>query len=257
MSFIDHFETQLVQAGHRRIERRWRNRLARWLRSPRRRGAAVVVAALLVGAPATAAVVGWNPFDDPGRDPRVGTPSVSDRAPTPALLQMLAPLRREQTADERQLVSERFRSEGDFTELSGVQADYIRVLDAERGIVLVPAERFFVVLGRRTPDPNTPAFRNGVCLYNLESTAAGFSCFTADRIRRGFALVQAGDMSIGLVPDGVARVRLLDGERAGEADVRDNLFVTGREAPVAPMVIEWIDDGGRVIKRTDLTRPAP
>lgn len=257
MSFIDHFETQLVQAGHRRIERRWRNRLARWLRSPRRRGAAVVIAALLVGAPATAAVVGWNPFDDPGRDPRVGTPSVSEGAPNPALVQMLAPLRREQTAEERALVADRFRAEGDIKQLRGVQVDYIRVLDASRGIVLIPAERFFAVPGRGTPEADAAALRDGVCLYDLESAAAGYSCFTADRIRRGFALASGGGSAVGLVPDGVARVRLIDGERAGEAVVRDNLFVTGREAPAAPMAIEWIDGGGRVTKRIDLTKPAP
>ena len=46
-------------------------------RGPRRSS----LAALLVGVPATAATVGWNPFDDPGRDPRFAAPTAVGDAP--------------------------------------------------------------------------------------------------------------------------------------------------------------------------------
>lgn len=263
MSFIEQYETQLVEAGHRRIERRWRNRVARWLRTPARRGAAVVIAALVLGAPATAATLGWNPFDDPGRDPRVGRPSTSDKPPHPELVRILAPLRRPQTNADRRFVEQQLRTQGLLQDVSGVQLPYVRVLDAERGITMIPVERFGLAFERaargnpNVPAPNRAALSNAVCVYDPGSGSAGRACFTADRIKSGFAISSGPDAAIGLVPDGVARVRLIDGERSGEAVVRDNLFVTGSDAPTAPAAVEWLDERGATIKRIDLGRPAP
>ena len=263
MSFIEQYEAQLVAAGHRRIERRLRNRVARWLRTPRRRGAAVVIAALVVGAPATAATVGWNPFDEPNRDARVGTPSLSEGAPDANLVRMLGVLRRPQSPAERRFVEGQLRSQGLLRDVAGVHVDYIRVLDFQRGVMLIPVERFglgYERAARANPDvpaPNRAALSNAVCVYDAGGGSAGQSCFTGPRIRSGFAISTGPASGIGVVPDGVERVRLTDGERSGEASVRDNLFITGGEAPVAPMIVEWLDHQGKVVKRIDLSRPAP
>ena len=263
MSFIEHYETQLVQAGHRRIERRLRSRIARWLGTPRRRGAAIVIAALALGAPATAATLGWSPFDDPGRDPRVGRPSTSAKPPHPELVRMLAALRRPQTDADRRFVEEQLRTQGSLRDVSGVHLDYIRVLDAQRGITLIPVDRFGLSYERAArenpavPAPNRAALSNAVCVIDPGGGAAGQSCFTAERIKSGFAIASGPDSVIGIVPDGVARVTLSDGERSGEAAVRDNLFVAGAGAPVAPRSIEWVDQSGATVKRIDLTRPVP
>jgi hypothetical protein len=266
MSFIDSFEAQLVEAGHRRIEKRLGNRVRRWFRRPRNRGAAVVVAALLVGAPATAATIGWNPFDDPARDSgrvALGRPSVSDRAPDAELVRMLGVLRRPQTGVDRAGVARQLETRGWFADVRGVQLGHVRLVDAERGIALVPVERFGVGFeraaranpGAAAPDP--ALFTNAVCLFDRAGgDTASRPCFTADRIRRGFAVAGGSAYVIGLVPDGVARVRLIDGQRAGEAAVRDNLFVAP-DGPAAPMAVEWIDDDGRTVKRIDLTSPGP
>ena len=263
MSFIEQYETQLVAAGHRRIERRLRNRVARWLGTPRRRGAAVVIAALVIGAPATAATVGWNPFDEPNRDPRVGTPSLSEGPPDAALVRMLGVLRRPQTPAERRFVERQLRTEGGLRDVAGVHVDYIRVLDFGRGVTLIPVDRFGLSYERAArgnpsiPPPNRAALSDAVCVYDPGGGAVGQSCFTAARIRSGFAISTGPESGIGMVPDGVERVRLADGERSGQAPVRDNLFITGGEAPVAPMIVEWLDDRGEVVKRIDLSRPTP
>ena len=267
MSFIDHYETQLVQAGHRRIERRLRNRVRRWLRTPRNRGAAVVVAARLVGAPATAATLGWNPFDNPSRDSgrfALGRPSVSNRPPDAELVGMLEVLRRPQTGADRAGVARQLQTRGWFGDVRGVQLDYVRLVDPQRGIALVPVERFglsFERAARANPSaaaPDPALFTNAVCVFDRAGgDTASRPCFTADRIKRGFAVASGSEYLIGLVPDGVARVRLTDGERSGEAAVTDNLFVAGGDAPSAPMAIEWLDARGKTIKRIDLTEPAP
>jgi hypothetical protein len=263
VSFIDHYEKQLVAAGQRRIDRRMRNRLARWFHVPRSRNAAVVFAVLLIGAPATAATVGWNPFDDPGRSPRAGVPTLSERPPDASLTRILAPLRRPQSDADRSEITRR-ASEGFGTDIRGVQIDYIRVLDAPRQVVLVPVERWGLNLERiaradpAIPDPDPADFSNAVCLYVPGSDGtAGRPCYSAARILSGFALGSQSGHVTGLVPDGVARVRLTRGGRSAVADVRDNLFVAGPPAPVAPAVIEWLDARGHAIKRIDVDAGRP
>jgi hypothetical protein len=254
MSFIDHYETQLVQAGHRRLERRPLRRLSRWLRIPRNRNTAAVLAALLVGAPATAATVGWNPFDDPGR--RLDTsPTTTTRAPVPELTRILAPLRRAQTPVDRGRATS-LAAQGFGDDVSGVQLDYIRVLDRARGIVLVPVERFGLVLERHVGPPQRPAdFSNAVCLYMPSPGGqARRPCYTAAQIESGFAVsTEAGGPVILTVPDGVASVRLIRGDRSVEAPVHANLVVAEPPAPV-PALIEWRDASGNTIKRIDVTQ---
>jgi hypothetical protein len=259
MSFIEHYETQLVEAGRRRIERRLRNRIARRLRPPRRRNAAIVLAVLLVGAPATAATVGWNPFDSPDRKPGLKAPTTSRKAPDRALTSLLAPLRRPQTPADRGRASD-LAARGFWDDVSGVQLDYIRLLDPARGIVLVPVERFGLDLERNAPGPtpNPAFFRNAVCLYIPSgAVTARRPCYGAMQIRDGFALGSTGGVVVGLVPDGVARVRLARGNRTVGATVRDNLFVSEPAVPLEPMRVEWLDAGGATVKRIDLTAPPP
>jgi hypothetical protein len=255
MSFIDHYETQLVDAGRRRMESRWRNRIARWLRVPRHRNAAAVLAALLVGAPAAAAVAGWNPFDDAGRKPD-SSPTTSVHAPVPKLTLMLAPLRRPQSpADRGQATS--LAARGFWNDVGGVQLDYIRVLDEARGIVMVPVKHFGLSLQRHAGPPPRPAdFADAVCLY-IPGTAgqARRPCYTATRIADGFAIsTESGGAVIGIVPDGVARVRLSRRGRSSEASVHDNLFVA--DSP-SPSTIDWIAPTGHTIKHIELTQPQP
>jgi hypothetical protein len=255
MSFIDHYQTRLVDAGRRRIESRWRNRMARWLRMPRHRNAAILLAALLVGAPATAATVGWNPFDDPGRVPD-SSPTTSMQAPAPALTRILAPLRRPQSPADRGRATS-LAAQGFWDDVGGVQLDYIRVLDKARGIVVVPVERFGLALQRHTGTPPRPAdFADAVCLYVPDTAGmARRPCYTAKRIADGFAVsTGSGGAVIAIVPDGVAAVRFSRGARSVEAPVRDNLVVADSPAPAA---IDWLDASGRAIKRIDLTDPRP
>jgi hypothetical protein len=177
---------------------------------------------------------------------------------------MLAPLRRPQTDADRRGLSERLASQGWFSDVSGVQLDYVRRVAGERGVVLVPVERYGLGFERAArakpavPPPDPALLRDAVCVFDPAAGNAGSRpCFTADRIQRGFAITTGERFSLGVVPDGVARVRLTDGERSGEAAVRDNVFVTGPDAPSAPMAVEWIDDRGRTVKRIDLTNPGP
>lgn len=255
MSFIDHYEMQLVDAGRRRMERRWRNRIARWLRVPRNRNAAAVLAALVVGAPAAAAVAGWNPFDDPGRKAD-SSPTTSVHAPLPKLALMLAPLRRPQSPADRGRATS-LAARGFWDDVGGVQLGYIRLLDPARGIVMVPVERFGLALQRRAGPPPRPAdFADAVCLY-IPGTAATARrpCYTATRIAAGFAVSsESGGAVIGIVPDGVARVRLSRRARSAEAPVHDNLFVADSPSPSA---IDWLSATGHTIRHIDLTQPLP
>jgi hypothetical protein len=258
MSFIDDFEAQLVDAGRRRMERRVRSRAPHWLRVPRRRNAVVVFAVLLVGAPATAATVGWNPFDDPGRNPRAGIPATTDATPDAGLTGILAPLRRPQTDADRSAAATQ-ASEAFGTDVSGVNLAYIRVLDAPRRIVLVPVERWGLNLQRRAHDdpairePDPADFANAVCLYvpGSDGTAAR-QCYSAPRILSGLAMSSQAGTVTGMVPDGVARVRLIRGSRSAETAVRDNVFVLGPPTPQAPAFVEWIDASGTVVRRIDV-----
>jgi hypothetical protein len=257
MSFIEHYETQLVDAGRRRIERRLRNRVARRLRTPRRRDAALVLAVLLVGAPATAATVGWNPFDSPSRNPEMSSPTTSRKPPDQALTRLLAPLRRPQTPADRGRATE-LAARGFWDDVSGVQLDYIRVLDAGRGIVLVPVERFGLNLERNAPGPaaDRAYFSNAVCLYLPGgATRNRRPCWGARQIEEGFALHSKGGLVVGLVPDAVATVRIGRGARSVDATVRDNLFVAETAAPLEPTRVEWLDASGASLKRIDLTAP--
>jgi hypothetical protein len=270
MSFIENFEDQLVQAAREQRDARLRYRIRRFVRKylSGRRGPAVILAALLVGVPAaTATITNWNPFDDAGRHPHFPPPTISQRPIDRELVEMLGVLRRPQTDADRgaptATAARRFFS----PQNEGAHPEGIRLLDPERGVVLVPFDRDRVPSdeqGRPMPGFDQSKFDNVVCLY-LPNPAGipggGGSCYSAERIRSGRSLpsVLAGENSriSGLVPDGVARVRLIRGDVSVEAPVNDNFFTAGRRAPMAPDYVEWLRADGSIIRRFDMNKPPP
>lgn len=256
MNFIDSYERQLVEAAERRRDARLSRRARRWLGGrAQRRGAALALAALVVAVPATAATVGgWDPFEDSQHNPRVGKPTASERPVDGALKARLGVLRRPQTpADRGAATDQRLRDVG--REFRGAQVDGIRVLDRERTVVLVPFEQMPVPRddqGRPLPGFGGPEQQNVACVFR--GTSEGFTvagCHDPTKIERGLAIGTGGDEVSGLVPDGVARVRLIRGGESGEADVRDNWFATS-DAPSSPRFVEWLAADGSLVKRTDL-----
>jgi hypothetical protein len=228
---------------------------------PRRafRYLAAAAAALVVAVPATAATTGWDPFHDPDR--RLPRPSVSELPPATSLTSQLAVLRRNQTAADRSApVQAALRGFDD--ESSGVQLEAVRLLPG--GAVLVPVKRF----EPRGPGGGRPEDRrdDAVCLYSPGSgRTGGTACFTAAQVREGQAITSQGATVDGLVPDGVAGVRLRSAGGTAEAAVRDNYFAV-ELPPIAgpggvPFVradaAEWLDREKRKIAAFDYRkRPA-
>jgi len=263
MTFIDSYEDQLVEAARRRRDARLRHRTRRFLRAAftRRRGPAVVLAGLLIGVPAAAATVGgWNPFDDPERSPRVPAPATSARPVDAELADELGVLRRPQTdadrgVDTRQAARAFSASAG----YRGAQLDGVRVLDEARGIVLIPFERGPVPVdaqGRPLPEFDPATYTNVACLFEPSGDGfAGIGCHSAAKIRAGFAVSSGSGRITGLVPDGVAKVRLSRGNRTAEAAVADNLWIVEGAPFDAPAEVQWLGAGGSTVKRVDLTAP--
>jgi hypothetical protein len=229
---------------------------------PRGRGPAVVIAALLVGVPAaTATVAGWNPFDDGDRNPRFPPPAVSRQAVDPSLTSQLGVLRRPQTDADRGVATKRATQSYSSAGYRGAQVNGIRLLDPARGIVLVPFERGPVPTdsrGKPVPGFDPRTYTNVVCVF--ERTADGFAangCHTAAKIRSGFAISSGSGEISGLVPDGVATVRLVRGDQSADAPVDDNLFVVADDGVAIPREIDWLADDGSLVKRIDLTSPPP
>ena len=264
MTFIDSYEKQLVEAAERQRDASLRHRARRFrVAVPRRRGPVVVLAALLIGVPAaTATVAGWSPFDDAERSPRLPAPSSSQDGAAPELVATLAVLRRDQTDADRGVDTKKAARAFGATAGSGyrgAQLKGIRVLDRDRGIVLIPFERGPVPLdpqGRPVPGFDPASYTNVACLFEQSGDGfAGIGCHSADKIRSGRAISSGSGRVTGLVPDGVATVRLGRGSQGTDAAVRDNLFVA--EGVDAPRAIEWLAEDGSTVKRFDLTARPP
>jgi hypothetical protein len=263
MTFIDSFEDQLVQAAREQRDARFRYRARRFAGRvlPRRRGPAVVLAALLIGVPAaTATVAGWDPFDDGGRNPRIPAPSAGQRSAAADLVSTLGVLRREQTDADRGVdTEEAARAFSASAGYRGAQLKSVRLLDAQRGIVLIPFERGAVPLdaqGRplRAFAPET--YMNVACLFEHSADGyGGIGCHSAQKIRLGRAISSGSDRVTGLVPDGVDRVRLIRGDATSEAPVQNNLFVAEGAEP--PLQVDWLREDGSLIRQIDLTAPPP
>jgi hypothetical protein len=259
MTFIEQYEGQLVDAARRQRDARLRNRFGRRLRVPRGRGPAIALAALLVGVPtAVATVGGWNPFDDPGANRHFPAPSTSQRPLDPELVATLGVLRRPQTDADRSPQASRGASTFRLPGYKGVRLDGIRLVDAQRGIVLVPFERIPVPTdsqGRPLPGFDPATYSNAACLFERTSDGyGGIGCHTAGKIRAGRAISSGSGSVSGLVPDGVARVRLIHGSDTTEAPVENNFFAADAPQPTA---VEWLGPDGALVKRIDLTGPPP
>jgi hypothetical protein len=259
MTFLDSYESQLVEAGRRRRDARLRNRIARRLHVPRRRGPAIALAALLVAVPTAAATVGgWNPFNDSGRNPRFPAPNAAQHGLDPDLVATLGVLRRPQTGGDRGVATSTAARSFSKPHFQGVEVKGIRLLDPARGVVLVPFERIPVPTdsaGNPLPGFDSANYSNAVCLFERTSDGfAGIGCHTAGKIRDGRALSYSDGTVSGLVPDGVDRVRLIRDGETTEAPVHDNFFSAAGAQPTA---VEWVGPDGALVKRIDLTAPPP
>jgi hypothetical protein len=118
----------------------------------------------------------------------------------------------------------------------------VRVVDSSLGAVVVPIER----------TPGAPAERDVVCLYvpHPDGTA-GTACHTADAIQSGFGIGSSGVAVYGLVPDGVAIVRLHDDAGSSDLRVENNFFYAPSGATTAPRSADWLDHDGSVIRTID------
>jgi hypothetical protein len=247
---IDRIEAELVSAHAR--EYRWLR-----LRRPRGRYLAAALAAVVVAVPAGAATSGWNPFDDPDR--RLPAPTTTELPPATSLTSQLGVLRRPQTSADRSAPVER-ALRGFDDESHGVALGSVRLLPG--GAVLVPVQRF----QPRGPGGARAGDRkeDSVCLYSPSSDGTGgIGCFTAQEVHDGRAIGSQGTTVDGLVPDGVARVRLISEDDAAEATVRDNYFGTRLDPRAGPGGVAfvrtdravWLDSAGRELKTIDYARP--
>jgi hypothetical protein len=204
-------------------------------------------------------VTGWNPFDEPGRSPRLPAPSTSHGPVDPELAATLGVLRRSQTdADRGASVTRAARGFSASGGYRGAKVGGIRVLDPEREIVLIPFVRGPVPLdseGRPVPGFDPATFTNVACLFEATGNGVGgVGCHTAAKIRSGRAIATHSGRVTGLVPDGVARVRLVRGGQVTDAAVANNLFVADAEAPQR---IDWLSEDGAVVRRIDLAAAPP
>lgn len=236
-----------------------------WWRRPRI--GVLAVGAILVTGTAVAATTPWNP--KVGGDLGDRELSRSQQDVPEAQRTILGVLRREQTDADRNPAVLRALKVTPSTLGSGLRVNGIRLLraHANRTVLLLPF--------RRVGPPGMPAqgFKDGLCLYtadvaNPSSTPSGTPGFTSgagcgslNDVRRG----RLRSTTTGLVPDGVARVRVtLTTGRTLTADVSDNYYelpidVTtqggGTDVDGAPFrsingrPVVWLNDNGRAVPK--------
>ena len=256
--FLDRYGEQLQRARRRRRRRAARVSLLAV--------AAPVAAALVIflapserdiERPAAPPTSTWTP--KVGR-PKVGLPATIDRTPVSRdASDVLAILRRPQTARDRKLAAPRLRHAGGAVD--GVQVDGVRALNPRYALVPVTE------MGDRAG----PA----LCVMG----SGGAACAPVASVREhGVTMISGGHGEtryVGVVPDGVAAVRFTpDGGRPVVVAVRENFYELrisisappGRVNPpkgftgpvgkdgriVGPPMpaqgkLEWLDAGGNVI----------
>jgi hypothetical protein len=253
MSVFPEFEAGLYSAAARAATSYRRGRRLRLV------VLAAVAVALLAGA-ALAATGVWAPQLG---NPKYGKPTVGKSVPPSDQLRVLGVLRRPQTvADRGPQTRSALRFLGPNSR--GVRLAYVRLLALRadgRGFVLVPVERY-------DPGPApTAAWRrafapkeNALCVFAQASDGGGKACYSTREVLSGRASAgSVGRETYGLVPDGVAAVRLqfVKGQTF-VAKVKDNFFVAdspperkdARHSPAAAVAVEtWLDEGGRPLSR--------
>ena len=263
MDFLDRYGRQLERARRRRARRR---AAAGTLLVPA--GAAVAIALFALptepeletlAEPAPSPTVTWTP--KVGR-PEQGLDASIDRSPVfRDARDVLAVLRRPQTARDRELAAPRLRHTGGAVD--GVQVDGVRALSKD--YALVPVAKF-----KGAGEPMLCVIGGG-----------GAGCSPVSSLREHGVGVAAGGRKgthlFGVVPDGVARVRFTpDGGSPKDSIVRENFYDirVPEHAPETPLrppkgwlgptdengmipgpggpasgAIEWFDAAGKLIKR--------
>jgi hypothetical protein len=194
------------------------------------------VAVLAAGGVATAATSLWHPQIGDGSKPS----SIAHDAPPRDQLDALGVLRRAQTDADRSQNSEyTLKFLGD---LRGIRLDYVRLLGTQKGgaaYVLVPAAsegtggiaaRLRALKARAAGGVAPAPLKDPLCLFGRDSAdGGGVTCFSLQEIRDGRAVMGMSQghgplTQYGLVPDGVASVRLGSAADAPVVDVHDNFF---------------------------------
>jgi hypothetical protein len=231
---LSRFEAQLRALPAQRERRR----------APRRRTLVVAALAAAVATPALAATAPWRPLL--GDDHR-GHPAASADVPSAAALRSLAVLRRPQgEVDRGPLARRALRFFGTATQ--EIMTAHVRVLRSTgpaAGITLVPVKAY--------SPPGTSKAGEQLCLYMPDRNGDGGaqSCVPPGALREQLP-AELGPTLYGLVPDGVARVRIeMRGGPPAEAEVRENLYAVEvpKEARGGPVSLKWLDDGGSAILR--------
>lgn len=203
-------------------------------RKVRRRGAVCAALIVLITPPALAATGVWRPTLGDGEGP---TPEISADAPPPEQLALFGVLRHEQT-------------------------------DTDRGVVLVPVERYEPQnppLPADTPPEvrkaiERPPIEDALCVYQLDSTdGAGVACHSSADIQAGRAWMMLGHRSLWIVPDGVAKVRTeYTNHEPIEAPAHDNAVIfTAPKGRIIERRSLFLDASGKELLRIDRPTGGP
>jgi hypothetical protein len=201
--YLDDLQARLVDAS-RELSRARRRRV-------RRRGAWCAALAILLAPPALAATGVWRPQLGDGKAP---APAISADSPPASQLALLGVLRREQNEADRGVASRYALKFVGSSSITGVRTDSIRLLaqsSQDRGVVLVPVERYHRELPGDVPDELRKQLEvtidDALCVYQLDTDGAGVACYSSDDVREGRAWMRLGRRALWIVPDGVASVR--------------------------------------------------
>jgi len=208
-------------------------------------GGVLALGGVAIGAQAVGI---WHPSSEELRGRHL---SLSTTAPPRAQLDLLGVLRRPQTAadrDEHVLRALRRSPRG----LTGIRTDAVRLLHVKHArtstatsIVLVPAASL------RYPGQSPwPAQRDVLCFYTEEAAGWSGPCTTTAGILRGGFAGGLGRDVFGLVPDGVATVRIYRRYDRPPIDVpvTDNfVFASFSHGFSHVSHVVWLDAAGRRI----------
>ncbi|MEV4421077.1 hypothetical protein AB0L40_14005 [Patulibacter sp. NPDC049589] len=237
---LPQLQESLLIANERLVDRA--RRRARLFRT----GLVTSAAVVSIGGAAVAGIAIWSPqlgHEDGNRPSLGGTPVPADQRAA------LGVLRREQVAADRSAVAQ--RALVSFTrQYQGIRPDAVRVvhrIGATDGIALVSVAD----LEQRAGDARTPAARDALCAYTATGAdAQNAACFSLADVRQGRATQRLGDLSWGLVPDGVASVVVhrRDGSPS-RIPVASNVFTTdGTTIDPARPEVEWLGADGAAIE---------